>query len=255
MSARALRVFIADDEPPARARIRELLDDLRLEVPIEVAGEAENGLQVLDKLPASAADVLLLDIQMPGLTGLEIARHLAPLESGPAIIFVTAHDEHAVQAFELNALDYLLKPVRLERLAAALRKARHAGPPSAEALARAHPESRSSFSIVERNRIQLVPLSAIVYFKAELKYVTLRTREREYIIEEALVSLEKEFADKFIRIHRNCLVARAAIAGFERAEGSSEDESHWDVLLEGVTERLPVSRRQWSAVRDILEDR
>lgn len=255
MSERPLRVFIADDEPPARARIRELLDDLSGECPTEVVGEAENGLQVLDRLPASGAEVLLLDIQMPGLTGLEIARHLEPLESGPAIIFVTAHDAHAVQAFELNALDYLLKPVRSERLGVALRKAQHSGPPPGEALARAHPASRTSFSIVERNRIQLVALTAIVYFKAELKYVTLRTREREHIIEEALVSLEKEFADGFIRIHRNCLVARAAITGFERAAGSSDEESRWEVLLDGVPERLPVSRRQWSAVRDILEDR
>ncbi len=255
MSQRPLRVFIADDEPPARARIRELLDDLSDECPTEVVGEAENGLQVLDRLPTSGAEVLLLDIQMPGLTGLEIARHLEPLESGPAIIFITAHDAHAVQAFELNALDYLLKPVRSERLGVALKKVQHSGPPPKEALARAHPASRTSFSIVERNRIQLVPLTAIVYFKAELKYVTLRTREREHIIEEALVSLEKEFADEFIRIHRNCLVARAAITGFERAVGSNDEESRWEVLLDGVPERLPVSRRQWSAVRDILEDR
>lgn len=250
-----LRVFIADDEPPARVRIRELLEDLREESPVEIVGEAENGLQVLDRLPASGAEVLLLDIQMPGLTGLEIARHLAPLDSGPAIIFVTAHDSHALEAFDLNALDYLLKPVRTERLAAALRKARHAGPPAAESLVGAHTQSRTAFSIVERNRIQLVPLADVVYFKAELKYVTLRTREREYLLEESLVSLEKEFADSFIRIHRNCLVARGAIGGFERAAGGGEEESHWEVLIDGVPERLPVSRRQWPAVRDILGGR
>lgn len=255
MSVQSLRLFIADDEPPARARLKELLEDLRDDCPTEVVGEAENGLQVLDRLPASGADVLLLDIQMPGLTGLEVARHLAPLEAGPAIIFVTAHDTHAVEAFELNALDYLLKPVRAVRLAAALRKAQHAGPPPREALVRAHAEPRAHFSIVERNRIFLIPVAGIVYFKAELKYVTLRTGAREHIIEESLVALEKEFAVTFIRIHRNCLVARAAINGFERAAGSSDEESHWEVLLEGVPERLPVSRRQWSAVRDILGDK
>src|SRR5204862_7341166 len=127
--------------------------------------------------------------------------------------------------FELDALDYLLKPVRAARLAAALRKAQHSGPPERESLARAHAEPRAYFSIVERNRIQLVPVAGVVYFKAELKYVTLRTREHEYIIEESLVSLEKEFAEHFIRIHRNCLVARAAISGFERAPGSTDDES------------------------------
>lgn len=259
MSATPLRIFIADDEPPARARMKELLGDLR-EDPgndwaAEVVGEAGNGLEALERLPEARADVLLLDIQMPGMTGLEVARHLAPLEGGPAIIFVTAHDAHAIEAFELNALDYLLKPVRAARLLAALRKAQHAGPPPREALERAHGAPRAHFPIVERNRIHLVPVASIVYFKAELKYVTLRTREREHIIEEPLVSLEKEFADGFIRIHRNCLVARRAISGFERAPGGSEDEAHWEVLLDGVPDRLPVSRRQWSAVRDILGER
>lgn len=252
MSAKPLRLFIADDESPARSRIRELLEDLRLDCPTEIVGEAENGLEVLDRLPATGADVLLLDIHMPGLSGLEVARHLSPLEAGPAIIFVTAHDAHAVEAFELNALDYLLKPVRAARLAVALHKAYQAGPPARASLERAHAGPRAHFSIVERSRIHLVPLAGIVYFKAELKYVTLRTREREHIIEESLVSLEKEFAAAFIRIHRNCLVARAAISGFERAAGSTDDESHWEVLLEGVPERLPVSRRQWSEVRDII---
>jgi two-component system response regulator AlgR len=255
MSAEPLRVFIADDEPPARARMRELLEDLREQCPTEVVGEAGNGLEVLERLPETRADVLLLDIQMPGMTGLEVARHLTPLETGPAIIFVTAHDAHAVDAFELNALDYLLKPVRAARLAAALRKSGHSGPPPGEALERAHAAPRAHFSIVERNRIHLIPVASVVYFKAELKYVTLRTREHEYIFEESLVSLEREFADGFIRIHRNCLVARHAIGGFERAPGGSDDEAHWEVLLEGVPERLPVSRRQWAAVRDILGQR
>ena len=255
MSVRPLRLFIADDEPPARERIKELLGDLRDDCPTKIVGEAVNGLEVLDRLPASGAEVLLLDINMPGLSGLEVARHLAPLEAGPAIIFVTAHDTHALDAFELNALDYLLKPVRAARLAAALRKAQQAGPPARESLERAQAGPRAHFSIVERNRIHLVPLAGIVYFKAELKYVTLRTREREHIIEEPLVSLEKEFADTFLRIHRNCLVARAALSGFEQAAGGTEDESHWEVVLEGVPERLPVSRRQWSEVRDILGQR
>lgn len=252
MNIKPLRVFIADDEPPARERIKELLGDLRDDCPTEIVGEAVNGLEVLERLPACGAEVLLLDINMPGLSGLEVARHLAPLEAGPAIIFVTAHEAHALEAFELNALDYLLKPVRAARLAAALRKAVLAGPPARESLERALGGPRAHFSIVERNRIQLVPIAAVAYFKAELKYVTMRTQEREYIIEESLVSLEKEFAETFLRIHRNCLVARAAISGFERSAGSTEDESHWEVVLEGVPERLPVSRRQWAEVREVL---
>ncbi len=255
MSARPLRLFVADDEPPARSRLRELLEDLRAECPAEVVGEAGNGLEVLDRLPDSGAEVLLLDINMPGLSGLEVARHLSGLENGPAVVFVTAHDAHAVEAFELNALDYLLKPVRAARLAAALRKAQHTGAPLPASLERAQAGPRTHFSIVERNRIQLVPVAGVLYFKAELKYVTLRTRDREHLIEESLVSLEKEFATHFIRIHRNCLVARAAISGFERAAGGAEDEAHWEVLLEGVPDRLPVSRRQWSEVRDIVGER
>jgi two-component system response regulator AlgR len=255
MSMKPLRLFVADDEPPARSRLRELLEDLRAECPTEVVGEAGNGLEVLDRLPDSGAEVLLLDINMPGLSGLEVARHLSRLENGPAIVFVTAHDSHAVEAFELNALDYLLKPVRSARLAAALRKAQQDGAPLPASLERAHSGPRTHFSIVERNRIHLVPVSAVLYFKAELKYVTLRTLEREHLIEESLVSLEKEFSPLFIRIHRNCLVARAAIGGFERAAGSAEDEAHWEVLLEGVSDRLPVSRRQWSEVRDILGEK
>jgi len=255
MSARLLRLFLADDEPPARNRIRELLEDLRAECPTEIVGEAGNGSEVLERLPGSGADVLLLDINMPGISGIEVARHLSRLESGPGIVFVTAHDAHAVEAFELNALDYLLKPVRAERLEAALRKAQHAGPPAPASLERAQSGPRAHFAIMERNRIHLVPLATVVYFKAELKYVTLRTREREHLIEESLVSLEKEFSETFVRIHRNCLVARGAIAGFERAAGSAEDEAHWEVLLDGVAERLPVSRRQWPEVRSILGEK
>jgi two-component system response regulator AlgR len=214
-------------------------------------GEARNGLETIERLPGSGARVLLLDIEMPGLAGLEVARHLARLDSGPAVVFVTAHDRHAVEAFELNALDYLMKPVRAARLAAALRKAQAAGAPSADSLARADPRAREYLSVSERNRIVLVPVRDIVYLKAELKYVTLRTREREHLVEESLVALEREFAGSFVRIHRNCLVAKAAIRGFERA-AEGDEEAHWAVVLEGISEKLPVSRRQWSAVKAVV---
>lgn len=250
----ALRVFIADDEPLARARMRELLADLGERIPCEIVGEAQNGFEALERLPGSGAQVLLLDIHMPGMGGLELARHLCSVEDAPAVVFVTAHDRHAVEAFELNALDYLLKPVRASRLASALTKARAVGAPAREAVARATQTARGHISVVERSRIQLVPVRDVVYFKAELKYVTMRTREREYLIEEPLVSLEHEFAEHFLRVHRNCLVARDAISGFERSSGTSE-EPHWQVVMSGVDERLPVSRRQWQAVRDIVARR
>lgn len=252
-AAGALRVFIADDEELARERLKALLADVAPEQPTEIAGEAGNGLQVLERLPGSGARVLLLDIQMPGMAGLEVARHLARLPDAPAVIFVTAHERHAVEAFELNALDYLLKPVRAPRLAAALKKAAGAGPAPLASLERASGRAREYFSVTERNRISLVPVRDVVYFKAELKYVTLRTRAGEHLIEEPLVQLEREFADRFVRIHRNCLVARDAIRGFERA-GTLEDEPHWEVMLAGVDERLPVSRRQWQAVRELVAE-
>ena len=254
-----LRVFIADDETPARARLRELLEDIQSEVPTRVVGEARNGLETIEQLPECGAEVILLDIEMPGMHGLEVARHIGRLSDGPAVVFVTAHDRHAVEAFELNALDYLLKPVRAARLAAALKRAQSVGPPSAQTLETAADQlreadgrGRTHFSLAERNRIVLVPVSEVVYLKAEQKYVTVRTREREHLIDESLVALEREFGDRFVRIHRNCIVARDAVRGFERAPPGDEEEAHWLVVLEGIAERLPVSRRQWAAVRALV---
>ena len=249
-----IRVFIADDEAPARERLRELLDDIAAEVPTSLAGEARNGLEALERIPQSGAQVLLLDIEMPGMGGLEVARHLALLPEAPTVVFVTAHDRHAVEAFELNALDYLLKPVRAERLAAALRKAMAGGAPGREQLARAAGAARDYLSVAERHRILLVPVRDVLFLRAEQKYVTLRTRSEEHLIEESLVALEREFAGRFVRIHRNCLVARAAIRGFERGAGGDEDP-HWLVVLEGLAERLPVSRRQWPALRELMAER
>jgi len=253
-----LRVFIADDEAPARARMQELLADIRGELATRVVGESDNGLDVIDRLPGSGAQVLLLDIQMPGMGGIELARHLNALEDAPTVIFVTAHDRHAVEAFELNALDYLMKPVRTERLLAALRKSLAAPERDvrghAERLERAAGGAREFFSVAERNRIVLVPVGDVLFLKAELKYVTLRTAAGDHLIEEPLVSIEREFGERFVRVHRNCLVARSAIRGFERVAGGSDEEPHWSVVLEGTPERLPVSRRLWPAVKGVLPE-
>ena len=248
----SLRVFIVDDEEPARARLKELLGDIAAELPTSVVGEARHGLEALEQVPSSGAQVLLADIHMPGMGGLELARHLAGLERPPAVVFVTAHDRHAVEAFELNAIDYLLKPVRAARLAAALKKAAAAAPDRAQ-LARAAQAAREYLSVVERNRIVLVPVRDIVFLRAEQKYVTVRTVAREHLVEEPLVALEREFADRLVRIHRNCLVSRAAIRGFERNPG--DEDAQWLVVLEGVAEKLPVSRRQWPAVRELIAEK
>ena len=243
-----IRIFIADDETPARDRLKELLGDIAGEVQTQVVGEATNGLEAIERVPSSGAEVLLLDIQMPGMGGLEVARHLATLEQSPAVVFVTAHDKHAVEAFDLNALDYLLKPVRAGRLAAAIRKA---SVPEKEKLASAADSPREYLSVAERHRIALVPVRDILFLRAEQKYVTVRTREREHLIEESLVALEHELADRFVRIHRNCLVARAAIRGFERS-GEDAEEARWLIVLDGIAERLPVSRRQWPVLRALV---
>jgi two-component system, LytTR family, response regulator AlgR len=252
-----LRVLIVDDEAPARARLRDLLADLAEEIPTRVVGEAVDGVDALEQLEKVSADVALVDIRMPRLDGIELARHLARLLAPPAVIFTTAFDQYAVKAFELAAVDYLLKPVRAGRLAEALTKAARA-PANAAALRQVTediaPGGRRQLRCSERGKVLLVAVADVVYFKAELKYVTARTSEREYLLEESLAQLESEFGDRFLRIHRNCLVARSAVAGFEREydDPTGDGEGHWTVLLRGVDERLPISRRQWPQVKALL---
>lgn len=271
MSATPLRILIVDDEQPARARLRELLGDCAAEVPHLIAGEAANGFEALDCMAATieaappaplsgqgpnlVPNLILADIHMPGMTGIELARHVQLLESPPAVVFITAHDQYAVAAFELNAVDYLLKPVRAARLAAALKKAAAGGRPAPEVLARLDHQPRRHFSIAERGRVKLVPVGEVLFMKAGQKYVALVTREHEHLVEDSLASLEQEFDSLFIRIHRSTLVARRSIRGFERvpAQHGDEEGEGWAVVLEGWPDKLPVSRRQWPAVRSLLK--
>lgn len=240
------RILIADDEAPARSRLRDLLDDCRGEFPLVIVDEARNGREVLDVVNREKVDIVLLDIRMPEMDGMEVARHLAGMERPPAMIFTTAFDAYAIQAFEVNAIDYLLKPIRAERLLAALRKAGAA--PSREALEAAANLPRKHLSVHERGRILLVPVADVLYLRAELKYVTVRTAEREFVVEESLTRLEEEFSGALVRVHRNCLVARSAVEGFER--NAQEGESAWSVVIRGTGERIPVSRRQQHVVKD-----
>ena len=241
------RILIADDEAPARARLRDLLDECRETFPLVIVDEARNGREALDVINREKVDIVLLDIRMPEIDGMEAARHLAGMAEPPAIIFTTAFDSYALKAFEVNAIDYLLKPIRLERLLMALGKTRAAPPVSRAALEAASNQPRRHLSVHERGKIHLVPLAEVLFLRAELKYVTVRTAEREYLVEESLTNLEGEFADAFVRVHRNCLVARAAIAGFER--NAEESESGWAVVIKGTGEKLPVSRRQHHVVK------
>jgi two-component system response regulator AlgR len=247
-----LRLLLVDDEAPARARLRDLLGDIAADVPSMVVAEAADGFAALERAQAGDLDVALIDIRMPGMDGVELARHLARLPTTPAVIFVTAFDQYAVQAFELAALDYLVKPVRAARLADALRKARRRTDDGAR-LEKSALAIRQNLSCLERSRILLVPVAKILYLKAEQKYVTARTKEREYLLEESLVHLEEEFSEHLLRVHRNCLVARSAVTGVERATDQGEAEARWQVILDGSEERLPVSRRQWPQVKALLK--
>lgn len=249
MNAAALKVLIVDDEAPARSRLRDLLADIGAALPAVVVAEAGNGREALALAQQERPEVVLLDVRMPGMDGIEVAQHLRAFDPPPAVIFTTAYDSYAIRAFDLHAVDYLLKPIRAARLQEALARARAARPPRAEALQGMQRAPRSCLSAAERGKVHLIPVEEVLYLRAELKYVTVRTAAREYLIEESLTRLEQEFSERFVRVHRNCLVARAAIRGFERAEGDAE--GGWQVLLAGLDERLPVSRRQQHVVREL----
>ncbi|MBA3695450.1 MAG: response regulator transcription factor [Methylotenera sp.] len=246
MNEPILKLLIADDEAPARNRLRDLLTDIAL---VEVVAEAKNGKEALEYAGTYQLDIVLLDIRMPLMDGIEAAQHLQKLAAPPAIIFTTAFDRYAMQAFDMNAVDYLLKPIRLERLKSALSKARALQPKQVHALNKLQPQ-RTHLSITERSRILLIPINEIIYLRAELKYITVRTAEREYLLEESLTHLEQEFNSIFIRLHRNCLVANAHILGFEkRPIMTGSDEKQWVALLRNVPETISVSRRQQHLVR------
>ncbi len=246
----ALNILIVDDEAPARSRLRELLADISN---IHIVADAKNGKEALQLANEILPDIVLLDIRMPEMDGMETAQHLQKLPIPPAIIFTTAYDGYAMQAFDMNAVDYLLKPIRLERLQTALQKARALLPKQLEALMPLTPQ-RTHLSISERSRILLVPVADIIYLRAELKYITVRTAEREYLLEESLTHLEQEFGNVFIRLHRNCLVASAYILGYEKrntetAHQDEHGEKHWVALLKHVPETITVSRRQQHLIR------
>ncbi|MEO6021915.1 MAG: LytTR family DNA-binding domain-containing protein [Burkholderiales bacterium] len=246
-----LKILVVDDELPARNRLKEILQDVSENLSLSVVAEASDGLKAVTLLNDLSVDICLLDIRMPGMDGIEVARHAQKLATPPAVIFTTAFDTYAVKAFELNAVDYLLKPIRRERLQAALEKARGRLGTAQAGLEQLQQRARSHLSVSERGRILLVPLDDILFLRAELKYITIKTAEREYLLEESLTNLEQEFADRFARIHRACLVSRQAITGFERVAG--EGDGHWVVMLKGLQEKLAVSRRQQHVIRELAE--
>ncbi len=243
----SLRVLIVDDEALARSRLRTLLRDCHTPAAV-VAGEAANATDALALLRREPFDLVLLDIHMPGADGLTLARTLRTLSDAPAVVFVTAHAGHALQAFEVEALDYLTKPVRLERLQAALQKVERLMP----AMRAPRTETAEEVLIIQdRGRTERVPLAEVLYFKAELKYVTVRTATRSYILDGALNDLEERHGGRFLRVHRNALVARHAVRALEKHHDPEEGDG-WAVRLNGLSELLAVSRRQLPAVREAI---
>ncbi|MDZ7668665.1 MAG: LytTR family DNA-binding domain-containing protein [Gammaproteobacteria bacterium] len=240
-----MKILIVDDEQLARDRLARMVADLN---DYEVAGQAANGRLALEQAQQVMPDVVLLDIRMPGMDGLETARHLSEFAEPPAVIFCTAYEEHAVQAFDLQAVGYLLKPVRRDKLHDALSKAQRLNKAQLAALNGVEEQRRTHISARTRRGIELVAVGEVRYFQADQKYVTVRFDGGEVIVDETLRDLEQEFGDAFVRIHRNCLVAAAHIECLERA-GPGQSQ----IRLRGVSEPLDVSRRHLSAVRKLIK--
>ena len=242
-----LKVLLVDDEALARARLCTLLADCT-QPSATVAAEAANASQAVTALARERFDVVLLDVRMPGADGVSLARRIADLPNRPVVVFVTAHAEHAVQAFEVAAIDYLTKPVRLERLQQALQKVqRHLELNQAPEL----PAGQDVLIIQDRGRTERLPIHEVLYFKAELKYITVKTAVRSYILDGSITELEEKYPQAFLRVHRNALVARHAMRALVKHFEPEEGEG-WAVQLQGVSELLVVSRRQLAAVREVI---
>lgn len=232
-----MKVLIVDDEAPARERLTRLCGEI---ADVQVVGEAHDGTAALEMAQQLGAEVLLLDIRMPAMDGIEVARHLAALPEPPAVIFVTAFDQYAIEAFDAHAMGYLLKPIRREKLQDALQAARRLTRPQLGQLAGKSQLAgpRKQIAVRVRDRIRLIPVPEILYFLADQKYVTVKHEHGEDLIEEALKALEDEFATEFVRVHRNALVAVRAIDSVQRA-----DDGQLEVLIKNSPEKLTVSRR------------
>lgn len=242
-----MRIVIVDDEPLARERLVSLVNAIE---GCEVCGVAENGIQAITQLEQCLPDILLMDIRMPGMDGLEAARHIATLETPPAIIFTTAYEEYAIKAFEAHAVGYLLKPVRVEHLQTALQAAQRINrmqihaihQASGEAIARAH------LCIQQPGRTHLIAVEDIFYFQAQQKYITVCHRSGEALLEEPLKHLEQEFSAQFLRVHRNALAAKRHLIGIKKTP-----QGHFEAVFKGCHQPLEISRRHVAAVRHFMD--
>ncbi|MDY6942267.1 MAG: LytTR family DNA-binding domain-containing protein [Pseudomonadota bacterium] len=242
-----MRIMIVDDEQPARERIKQILDSLE---DYSVVAEADCGERALSAMVQCDPDVVLLDIRMPGMDGLETARNIALLDEPPAVIFTTAYEDHALEAFGAQAVGYLLKPVRKQRLQDALQSASRVTRAQLNQVSAPHSREseRSHLCARVRGGLELIPLDEVIYFKADQKYVTVRYVNGEVLLEESLKQLESEFGDRFVRIHRNALVAKDYIAGLQRRGAAG-----CDLSLRGCDELVAVSRRHLPGIRRLLK--
>jgi two-component system response regulator AlgR len=240
-----MRVLIVDDEGLARDRLARMIADLPDH---QLAGQAANGREALAQVQALRPDVVLMDIRMPAMDGLEAARHLAAMPEPPAVIFCTAYEEHAIQAFDVQAVGYLLKPVRRERLTEALAQAARVNRAQLKALDGVGSRQRTHISARTHRGIELIPLDCVRCFRAEQKYVVVRHTGGEVVVEDTLRDLEAEFGDLFVRIHRAALVSVRHIERLDRAVTSPSM-----VRLRDLDEPLEVSRRHLPALRRMLQ--
>jgi two-component system response regulator AlgR len=240
-----MKVLIVDDEKLARDRISRMLADVD---GYDVVGEAGHGMEAIEESQRAQPDVVLLDIRMPGMDGLEAARHLMQMEEPPAVVFCTAYEEHAIEAFNVQAVGYLLKPVRREDLVNVLRSAKRANKAQLAALMEQDGDRRSHISARTRRGIELIPIDDVRFFQADQKYVTVRHSDGELLIDETLRELEEEFGERFVRVHRNALVASRYIEGLER-----DENGHFQIRMRGVDERVDISRRHLSSVRKYIQ--
>lgn len=241
-----MNVLIVDDEQLARQRLRHMLSGMGE----QVVGEAATGEQALQQTIHSSPDVVFMDIRMPGMDGLEAAGYINQMDNPPAIIFTTAYSDHALQAFETHAVDYLLKPIKQDSLANAINAAKRLTRVQIQRLRTEDDgEARSKICVKSRGALELVPIEDIIFFKADQKYVTLKTDDHEYLIEESLKALEQEFASRFVRIHRNALVSENHIAGI-----SKNGDGHQCIVLSETDEILEISRRHLPSIRKKLKN-
>lgn len=241
-----MNVLIVDDEQLARQRLRKLLSGA---TSYQIVGEAQTGEDALRKTQTSNPDVVLMDIRMPGMDGIEAASYINRMDKPPAIIFTTAYSEHALKAFETHAIDYLLKPIKQSRLEAALDAAKRINKAQLSKLREDETDgAREKICVKSRGSLELIPVSDIIYFKADQKYVTLRTAEQEYLIEESLKTLEQEFDFQFIRIHRNALVANKMLHGLTK-----NHDGHACITFDDIDDLLEISRRHLPLIRKKLK--